>query len=259
MNRNSLAAPWLHLALGILLLMPCSITLAQTDDFDPWERYNRAMFEFNQQVDKAILEPTARTYRRIVPRFITQRVGNFFSNIGDVHVIANDLLQLRFDQAVRNTSRLVYNTTFGVLGLFDVAHYMELPKARNDFGLTLGRWGVGSGYYLVLPLLGPTTTRDVWAYPVDGYYLNPIFHLDSTSTEWALSALFVIDTRASLLETGRLLDEAALDPYLFQRDAFLQRRISMLYDGDPPPLDFDFDFEDDDSELDSDRSAPADP
>jgi phospholipid-binding lipoprotein MlaA len=256
MNRNFLATHWPHLMLGILLLMPLSSSLAQMDDFDPWERYNRAMFEFNQEVDRIILEPTARVYQKIVPDIISRGVSNFFSNIGDVHVIANDLLQLRFDQALRNTTRLVYNTTFGMLGFVDVATHMELPKTRNDFGLTLGRWGVGNGYYLVLPLLGPTTTRDVWTLPVDGYLLNPIFHLDSTSTEWALTGLFVVDTRASVLEAGRLLDEAALDPYLFQRDAFLQRRLYLLHEGNPPAEDFDFDFEDDEFEDLPDAAEP---
>ena len=237
------------LLLALLLALLCGIPMAQAEfeeTQDRFERFNRTMFTFNDRLDRAVLAPLARGYETITPRPVNNAVSNFFSNLAQVHVIANDLLQLEFEQALRSTTRLVYNTTFGIGGLFDVATHMELPKTRQDFGQTLARWGVGEGHYLVLPVFGPSTTRDMWRVPVDSWVLNPTRYVDSSTLRWGLRGLNIVDTRAGLLQAGRLLDEAALDPYSFQREAFLQRRRVLILGEEAMQPRFDFDFDDDD-------------
>lgn len=211
---------------------------------DPLEGYNRTMFAFNDTIDRAVLKPVAQGYDAVVPEPVNVSISNFFNNLDDVIVIVNDILQLKADHAIRNTSRLVFNTTFGVLGFFDVAGtYMDLPKHNEDFGQTLGYWGIGEGYYLVLPLLGPSTTRDVWGVPADAY-VNPVTYVNPARDRLLLNALNIVDVRAGLLRTERAFDASAqIDPYAFQREAYLQRRRSLVYDGNPPRPDFDFDDE----------------
>lgn len=235
--------------LALLLALLCGIPMAQAEfeeTQDRFERFNRTMFTFNDRLDRAVLEPLARGYEMITPRPVNNAISNFFSNLGQVHVIANDLLQLEFEQALRSTTRLVYNTTFGIGGLFDVATHMELPKTRQDFGQTLAHWGVGEGDYLVLPVFGPSTTRDMWRFPFDALVFDAVSYADPSGLRWGLRALNIIDTRAGLLEAGRLLDEAALDPYSFQREAFLQRRRVLILGEEAMQPRFDFDFDDDD-------------
>jgi len=154
-------------------------------------------------------------------------------------VLINDLLQLKGRQAASDFSRLVWNSTVGLFGLIDVATPMDLPKHNEDFGQTLGYWGVGSGPYLVIPFLGPSSLRDGAGMVVDYYELDPIYQqIDDYHTRLAVLGLKVVDTRANLLRASRILDQAALDPYIFLREAYLQRRENLVYDGNPPPPDF---------------------
>ncbi|MDX1604629.1 MAG: VacJ family lipoprotein [Candidatus Competibacterales bacterium] len=241
--------------LGLALALCLAAPAGAQDAYDPFEGFNRLMFGFNQRVDRYLLEPTARGYRAITPEPVDTGISNFFSNLGDVSVLVNDLLQFKFHQAAQDSSRLVFNTTFGLGGLIDVATPMGLPKHDEDFGQTLGYWGLGSGPYLILPLLGSSSGRDVWRWPVDSYLLDPLTAVDSGTVRASATTLDLIDTRADLLEAGSILEEAALDPYTFQREAYLQRRLSLVHDGNPPRPDFDFDF-DDEAEDEPPSAAP---
>ena len=228
--------------LALLLASGCASTAETGTSNDPLESYNRVMFDINNRIDKAVLKPVAQGYQTITPQPVNDSVSNFFSNLGDVVVLANDLLQLKFEQAAMDTSRIVYNSTFGVLGMFDVASSMDLPKHNEDFGQTLGYWGVGEGYYLVLPLLGHSTTRDAPALIPDAL-IAPLSQVQSPTQE-IMRTVDVIDTRAGLLRVERAFSDAALDPYAFQREAYLQRRRSLVHDGNPPRPAFDDEFED---------------
>jgi phospholipid-binding lipoprotein MlaA len=231
MNNKILRAALCVFVLFALLSGCASTAQVVRNDNDPLERYNRAMFTFNDKVDKAIVKPIAQGYQAITPDFVDRGISNFFSNLNDLVVIANDLLQLKLEQAVADTNRVAINSTLGLLGFIDIATLAGLPKNNEDFGQTLGYWGVGEGVYIVLPLLGPTTTRDVWSYPVD-YFFNPVSYVDPTSAQAGLRGVDIIDTRADLLQAERALGEAALDPYTFQRETYLQRRRNLVSDGE---------------------------
>jgi phospholipid-binding lipoprotein MlaA len=260
-NKNVLfRVVWLLSFSAFLILSGCASTQEiMQEDAGPFEPYNRVMFKFNDTLDKAVIKPVARGYDYVMPDLLNQGVTNFFSNLNDVVVLANGLMQLKMQQAVMDFSRIVFNTTFGLLGFFDVASHMELPKHNEDFGQTLGYWGVAEGYYLVLPLLGPSTTRDVWRVPVDTLTLHPITDLVSTSTWLSMRGLEIIDIRADLLRVERAFAGVQIDPYSFQRQAFLQHRRNLVYDGNPPKLELDFDDFDDMEDLDSDMpEGPTD-
>jgi phospholipid-binding lipoprotein MlaA len=231
---------------AIALLVGCASTHElPDDDADTLESYNRAMFAFNDAVDKAVFKPVAKVYRRVLPEPVTTSIGNFFSNLNDVVVLVNDLLQFKLHLAAMDSSRIVFNTTFGVAGLFDVASRMELPKHNEDFGQTLGVWGFGEGPYLVLPLLGPSTVRDTVGL-VGNFFTNPItWATDSDAVAWGLWGLDLINRRSSLLRIERALADDQIEPYSFQRSAYLQLRRNLVYDGNPPKPDFDFDAEPD--------------
>jgi phospholipid-binding lipoprotein MlaA len=228
--------------IAVALLVGCAPTnQLLRDDPDPFEGYNRAMFAFNDAVDKAIFKPVAEVYQAVLPDPVIAGVTNFFSNLNDVVVLVNDLLQFKLHQAVMDSSRVVFNTTFGVLGLFDVASRMELPKHNEDFGQTLGYWGFSEGYYVVLPILGPSTVRDTFGL-VGNFYTNPVtWATDSEAVEWSLWGLDLINRRAGLLRVERAFAEAQIDPYSFRRGAYLQQRRNLVHDGNPPRPDFDFD------------------
>jgi phospholipid-binding lipoprotein MlaA len=206
-----------------------------TTQSDPWERFNRAMFGFNEVVDTAVVKPLALTYRAVVPQWARAGVDNFFGNLYDVWSTANLVLQLKPQAALEMGMRVGTNTVFGVAGFVDVADELGLERhSYEDFGKTLGRWGVGSGPYLVLPLLGPTTVRDGLARVVDNQYSPGRLAFREARDRTGATALTLLSARVSLLNASALLDDIALDKYVFVRDAHLSRRRSQIYDGEPP-------------------------
>lgn len=223
------AQRWLAMAsllVGAALLTGCA-TVARPDPNDPLESYNRSMTNFNDQVDAMVLKPVATAYREVTPAPVRTGVSNFFANIGDVWSFVNNVLQLRAEAAGSSFMRVNVNTIFGLGGLLDVASELGIERYKQDFGLTLGRWGVGTGPYLVLPILGPSTLRDTLALPVD-MKGNVVSHVDPVSARNSLYALRAVDVRANLLRAGSVLDSAALDKYSFTRDVFLQVRGSQV-------------------------------
>jgi phospholipid-binding lipoprotein MlaA len=223
-------------ALALTLLGGCATT---GNPRDPLEPLNRAVYTFNDGFDTLLVRPAAEFYRFIVPEFARTGVSNFFSNINDVIVTVNSLLQGKLLQAASDAARLLVNTTLGVLGLFDVATQMGLEKHNEDFGQTLGYWGIGDGPYLVLPFLGPSNLRDTVGW-VGDWQVWPITYVDHDQTRYLLIGTRFVTARADLLEASRILETAALDPYEFVRDAYLQRRRNQIYDGKPPPDEDDF-------------------
>ena len=223
-----------------LLLAGCSsINLsAYTQQKDPFEKFNRGVFKFNDAVDGAVIKPVAQGYNKVVPGPLKTMVSNFFSNLDDVVVTANDILQFKFRQAVSDGARVAFNSTFGLLGLINVTDRLE--KHNEDFGQTLGYWGVPSGPYLVLPILGPSTIRDGTGRYTDSYFsvISNTKDVPSRNSAWAMEGL---DMRVGLLEEEKVLDEAVIDRYSFIRDAYLMRRQSLVYDGNPPRQKFDDD------------------
>ncbi|MCA1247726.1 VacJ family lipoprotein [Massilia sp. MS-15] len=213
-----------------LLLTGCATT---GNPQDPLEGYNRAMFSFNDAVDRSVLKPTATAYKNVTPSFVQTGVNNFFGNLSDVWSAVNNLLQGKGEAGMGDLSRVTLNTTFGVLGLFDLASEAGLPKHNEDFGQTLGVWGIPSGPFLMLPVLGPSTVRDTAALPAD---MGGDIWKYKEPANWRNigAAVRVVDKRASLLDATNLLEDVALDRYEFLRDAYLQRRQSQVYDGDVP-------------------------
>ncbi|MET3917836.1 phospholipid-binding lipoprotein MlaA [Variovorax sp. OAS795] len=200
---------------------------------DPFEPFNRGVTSFNDTVDEAVLVPVATAYQRVLPSMVRTGVSNFFGNLGDVWSFANSVAQLKLQNSAETFMRVNVNTFFGLGGLLDIATEAGIDRHEEDFGQTLGRWGVGSGPYVVLPLLGPSTLRDTAALPVDraGSVLG---NMNDVAWRNSLSVLEAVDTRAKYLRAGRLLDDAALDKYTFTRDAYLQHRQNDVYDGNPP-------------------------
>lgn len=213
------------------------VILLPLSEKDPFESFNRAMFSFNEGLDTVVLKPLAKSYRYVTPDLVESGVTNFFDNLTEVRNIANNLLQFKFDGAALSFSRFVFNSTFGLAGFIDVATPMGIAKHPEDFGQTLGYWGVSSGPYLVLPLFGPSSLRDATRFVVDAP-LDPINHLDDDSARLAVQGVRVIDTRAQLLSQERLIEG---DKYLFVRNAYLQRREYQVQDGQVPDQ-FDVDF-----------------
>jgi phospholipid-binding lipoprotein MlaA len=211
---------------------------------DPYEGFNRGMYKFNDTLDRAILKPVAQGYNTVMPTTGKKMVHNFFSNIDDIFVTANDLLQFKFKQAAHDFTRVWVNTIFGVFGLFDVAHKLE--KHNEDFGQTMGHWGLNSGPYIVLPLVGPSSVRDGVGTGVDSYY-GLIENTDDIATRNSLYGMSKVDLRAHLLDAEGVIEGNVTDRYSFIRDAYLMRRQSLVYDGDPPREKYD-DFEDEEDE-----------
>ncbi len=219
-------AAWLALALGAALLTGCA-TVAHPDPRDPLESYNRSMTNFNEHVDSMVLKPVAIAYKDAVPAPVRTGVSNFFANIGDVWSFVNNVLQLRGEAAVSTFMRVNVNTFMGLGGVLDIASELGIDRYKQDFGLTLGHWGMGTGAYVVLPILGPSTVRDTLALPVD-WKGNVVSYVDPVSARNSLYALRAVDVRANLLRAGSVLDSAALDKYSFTRDVFLQVRSQQL-------------------------------
>jgi phospholipid-binding lipoprotein MlaA len=202
---------------------------------DPWEVMNRKVFAFNDSVDQTVLIPAAQAYRRFVPEPVRQGFDNVLANAQDGWSAVNHLLQGKLILAADTTMRVGVNTLFGLVGLIDVATDLGLERESEDFGQTLGRWGVPPGPYVVVPLVGPRTVRDGLAYPVDR--VTSFASLAGKGANvYAMTALELIHTRAGLLSSGRLLNEIALDRYTFVRESYLAKRRNDIYDGNPPPL-----------------------
>lgn len=198
---------------------------------DPLEGFNRAVFQFNDKLDQVALKPAATAYRNVLPTFVQTGVHNFFGNLSDVWSSANNLLQGKGEAGMSDFTRVAINSSFGLLGLLDIASEAGLQKHNEDFGQTLGHWGVGSGPYLMLPLLGPSTVRDTAALPVD-FKGNLWSYKEPTYVRNIGTAVRIVDTRASLLDATSLLEDAALDRYEFVRDGYLQQRESKVRDGE---------------------------
>jgi phospholipid-binding lipoprotein MlaA len=200
---------------------------------DPLEPFNRAMFRFNDALDGAVIKPVAKGYRVVVPGIVRTGFSNFFSNLEDVWISVNNVLQGKFQEGFEDFTRVLFNSTFGIAGIFDFASDVGLQKHNEDFGQTLGRWGVGSGAYLVLPILGPSTVRDGFGLVLDTQ-ADLVFQIGGVPVHNTLYATRAISKRANLLDASSVIEQAALDKYAFVRDAWLQRRLDLVYDGDPP-------------------------
>ena len=224
-----MSARSLLIALG-LLATGCA---TNGDPRDPLESLNRGVQAFNDVVDENALQPAARLYRNVTPSGFRDGVRNFFNNLDDLYIGANNLLQGKVEQAMGDLMRVAVNTTLGFFGVIDWASDMGLEKHNEDFGQTLALWGVGDGVYLVLPLLGPSTLRDAAALPVD-WEGDPVLVHTPVDERNALTVTRVVARRADLLGASRTLEEAALDRYVFLRESWLQRRRSQVYDGRPP-------------------------
>lgn len=239
--------------LVVATLAGCASAPQQGGPYDPLEPVNRRVHTFNDVFDRNIARPVARGYKTVTPDLAQQAVGNFFANLDDVTVLANSLLQLKPVKSGRTTARLFFNTTIGLAGLIDVAGAVGISKENEDFGQTLGHWGLGPGPYLVLPLLGPSNLRDGSGRVVDWQYDTLYAIADGPGEYYGAYVLGAVDARARLLGASAVLDTAATDPYAFMRDAYLRRRASLVHDGDPPPQALPGDAGDDDFDPFSDE------
>ena len=220
------------MATMVLLQAGCA-TGPNANPKDPLEPMNRSVTKFNDGLDDYVLKPVATGYRDYTPTPVQKGVTNFFRNIGDMFSTVNNGLQLKGRETAESLMRVVVNTVFGIYGIFDFASDIGLQRHPEDFGQTLGYWGVPDGPYLVLPVFGPSTVRDTSAMPVD-FALDPISRHDHVAERNTATGLRIVDKRAGLLATGNLLSEAAIDKYSFTRDAYLQYRRNQVYDGNPP-------------------------
>jgi len=257
----------LRLALTLSLILAatgCATNTSTSPVYDPYESFNRKVYAFNTELDKGLLEPTARTYRFLLADPIEDGIGNVFSNFRDVTVFVNAVLQGKFKQAASDAGRFVVNSTIGVAGIFDVGTRIGLPKHTDTFGQTLGVWGVGEGPFLMLPFLGPANGRAATGIVVDGAttYL-PNYLTDDTDLLMGGRVLDIVSTRARLLSAGRLLDTAALDPYQLLRDIWVKRHREATFEGkrevslgEEEEFDEFEDFEDEDLDEDLDSDEP---
>jgi phospholipid-binding lipoprotein MlaA len=234
--------------LPLALLAGCAHSPSY-DPSDPLEPVNRAVYAFNETADRFVLRPVAKGYDAVTPRPVRTGVRNFFSNLFYPTVLVNDLLQGKGAQFGQDLARLFLNSTAGLFGFMDVATPNGLPKHDEDFGQTLGYWGVGPGWYLMLPLLGPATNRDLVGRAGD-YGTNPLVYFDNEGVSWGLGVLDTVETRAQFLPLDKVLEQQ-LDRYVFIRTGYLQDRLNKVHDGNPPKEDPGFE-EEEDSE-----SAPA--
>ena len=218
-------------AFAAALLAGCAVTPSRVDPFEPW---NRAMYSVHEAVDSALIKPVAQQYVKNTPQPVRTSVSNFFGNIDDLFSGINDLLQGKGNRAGDAFGRVLLNSTFGIVGIFDLASMAGIPKDKNDFGLTFGKWGAPNGAYLFIPLFGPTTVRDGTG-AVVRIYASPTGYINDIAVRNSLWGLQYLDTRAQLLQSEDVLDTAALDKYRFLRNAYLKARRYQLYEGKPPP------------------------
>ena len=243
------------LSLVLLTLLGCAAPPAKKDPRDPWERMNRTTYKLNDKVDKAVLRPVARGYQKVTPQFVRTGVSNFFDNLTYPIVIVNDLLQAKFLTAGRDTGRLLMNTTLGIGGLLDPASSAGLQKNVNDFGLTLARWGAGKGPYFVIPFLGPSDVRDGLGRIPDSY-ASPQNWIGDNAVHYSIWAVSLLDARYRLISVEGALD-SAYDPYLFMKNAYLQRRDFLFNGGQGNPNnESDADKLLDQATQDEDQSSP---
>jgi phospholipid-binding lipoprotein MlaA len=248
---------FLFVFLSLLTLGGCAtLPSGKTDPRDPWERFNRSTFKFNDALDRAIAKPVAKAYVKVTPRVLRTGVSNVFNNLETVPTVINDALQGKFRQAGHDSARFLLNSTLGLGGLFDPASAAGLESNDEDLGQTFGKWGVKSGPYLVLPILGPSSVRDAFARTVDTY-LEPVWYLEDDSTRYIIRAVDLLDQRASLLDLDAQL-ERSYDRYAFVRNAWLQRREYQVKDGnvEDQSLELEEEFKDDPAE---EPAAPAEP
>ncbi|MCG8378002.1 MAG: VacJ family lipoprotein [Proteobacteria bacterium] len=217
------------LCLSMFFLSACATTGA-LDERDPWEGFNRGVYSFNEVMDDLIFNPISELYNFITPDFLNKGISNFFSNLAQISVIANDILQFKFDQVVNDTTRLLINSTVGLMGIFDVASSAGLYSSEEDFGQTLAYWGIGPGPYLVVPFFGPATVRDAAGFAVDRGILSPLMYIDDDLTRAGLLSLNYVDFKADLLSTRDLIGEAAVDEYDFVKNAYFEKRASQMND-----------------------------
>jgi len=231
----SRALLWAALCVAAALLQGCSTLGAKTPGakLDPWENWNRKVFTFNEKLDEKVLKPVATTYSNLVPRPVRSGVDNFFGNAADAWSAINNFLQGKVSNGLHDVVRVGTNTVFGLGGVMDVATEFGLDHQYEDFGQTLGRWGIGAGAYIVWPLFGPSSVRESFALPFDRA-VSPALLINDGAVKWEITTLQLINTRADLLGASQVLNDIALDKYTFVRDAYLQRRRSLIYDGDEP-------------------------
>lgn len=243
-----------HKALGLImaavliLLNGCATVPSDEYNSDPWEGMNRKVYKFNRVLDKYMVKPVADTYVKVTHVSLRNRFTSFFANLNEINVFLNDYLQGKFRQGFADTTRFVLNSTFGILGLFDIATEFGFKQHQEDLGQTLAVWGVGQGPYLMLPLFGPHTLRNSPGLAFS-FYTNPLTLVDDLRVTLPLATLGLVDLRANAEGAIRFIDEAAVDPYAFMREAYLQRRNFLIHDGNPPvddlfdELDLEFDDE----------------
>ncbi|HEU5136592.1 MAG TPA: VacJ family lipoprotein [Steroidobacteraceae bacterium] len=243
----------------LLALTGCaSIPSGKPDARDPWERFNRTTFQFNEALDRAIAKPVAKAYVKVTPRVVRTGISNVFNNLDNVPTIINDALQGKFRQAGHDSARFLLNSTLGLGGLFDPASSAGLDANDEDLGQTLGKWGVKSGPYIVLPILGPSSVRDAFSRAADTY-MEPVWYLEDDSTRYIIRLGDLLDQRANLLELDAQL-ERSYDRYAFIRNAWLQRREYQVKDGniDDQSLELEQEFMDE-PPADPAAAPPADP
>jgi phospholipid-binding lipoprotein MlaA len=242
--RSLCARAVLTLMVGALLTLGgCATTKSLVTDarggpgarLDPWENWNRKVFAFNEGLDERILKPVATGYAKVVPQFVRRSVDNFFANAADAWSAVNNVLQGKAEPAFTDVVRFTTNTVFGFFGVLDIASEFGLEHHYEDFGQTLGRWGFGAGAYIVWPLIGPSTVRETIALPLDRT-ASPALYISDGSYQFGVVGLQIINTRARLLGASQVIDDIALDKYTFIRDAYLQRRRSLVFDGDAPEM-----------------------
>lgn len=234
----SIIPTWLMRAVALVAVLAATgcASVPAADPRDPFEPINRGVWRFNDTLDRAVVRPAASAYRDVLPSPVRTGITNFFHNLQDAWSVVNNALQLKGEAAGNSLVRFGVNSTFGLAGLLDVASEMRIERHTESFGDTLGFWGIGPGPYLVLPVLGPSTTRDTAAMVVDsqGNLLDSVAHIPTRNSATFLK---MVNLRSQLLQATDMLDQVALDPYTFTRDAFLQRRRNSVYDGNPPEYD----------------------